>query len=144
MRLLHGARPHVQALGRVEAPREIERLPAPALLHERDALLDALPAVAPVRLKRLIVLERAAAPDTYVEASAADDVQHRELLGQVHRMMERQQADAHAQSERRGVGRHVRCQDRRRRAEAIVVEVVLGNPDGVIAPRLGGQHLAQA
>jgi hypothetical protein len=28
---------------------------------------------------------------------------------------------------------------RRRRAEAVVVEVVLGDPDGVIALRLGGR-----
>src|SRR5262245_48167564 len=98
MRLLRWAWSHVQPLGRVEAPLKIERPPAPALLHERDAFLDTLSAVAPVRLKRLIVLERAATPDSHVETSAADDVQYGELLGQVNRMMERQQADAHAET----------------------------------------------
>jgi hypothetical protein len=29
-------------------------------------------------------------------------------------------------------------------AEAVVVEVVLGDPDGLVAERLGGQHLLEA
>jgi len=33
---------------------------------------------------------------------------------------------------------------RRDRAEAVVVEVVLGDPDRGIAERLGGQHLLEA
>jgi hypothetical protein len=76
---------YVQALGRVEAPLEVERLPAPALLHQRDAFLhDGLPAVGRAPIRNVwIVLQRAAAPDAHVEASAADDVQHGELLGQV-------------------------------------------------------------
>jgi len=41
----------VQALGRVEAPREVERLAAPRLLDQRDAFLDAGAAVAAVGLE---------------------------------------------------------------------------------------------
>ncbi len=135
VRPLHRTRAHVQALGRVEAAREVERLAAPRLLDQRDAFLDAGPAVLAVGLEGLVVLQRAAAPDADVEPAAAHHVQHRELLGQVHRVMERQQAHAHAEPQRARAGGEERGEHRRDRAEAVVVEVVLGDPDRGVAER---------
>ena len=113
VRPLHGPRPHVQPLGGVEAALEVERLAAPALLHQRDAFLDARAASLAVGLERLVVLQRAAAADADVEPPAAHHVEHGELLGQVHRMVQGQQAHAHAEPQRASCGRR-----RTRRAPA--------------------------
>jgi hypothetical protein len=134
----------VQALGGVEASREVERLAAPRLLDERDALLDAGAAVLPIGLEGLVVLQRAATADAHVEPAAAHHVEHRELLGQVHRVVKREQAHPHAEPQRAGAGGQERGEHRRDRAEAVVVEVVLGDPDRGVAERLGRQHLLEA
>src|SRR5262249_37353075 len=104
MRRLDGARAAGEPRGRMEGPLEVERAGGPALAHQRDALLDALAAVAPIRLERLVILERAAAPDAHVEPAAADHVQHGELLGEIHRVMERQETHPHAEAEGPGAG----------------------------------------
>ena len=143
MRPLHGARAHVQPLGRVEAALEVEGLAAPALPHQGDALLGARARIVAVGLEGLVVLQGAAAADADVEAPAAHHVEHGELLGQVDRMVQGQQAHPHAQAQGGRAGREVAGQHGRRRAEAVVVEVMLGEPDGVVAERLGGEHLLE-
>ncbi len=134
----------MQPLGGVEAALEVEGRAAPGLAHETNALLDALAAVGAVGLEGLVVLQGAAAADADVETAAAHHVQHGELLGQIHRMVQGQQAHAHAEAQPGGAGGDERGQHRRGRAEAVVVEVMLGDPHGGIAERLGRQHLLEA
>ncbi len=132
-----------EALRRMEAALEVEGLAAPALPHQRDAFIHAHAGIAALRLEGLIVLQGPAAADADVEAAAAHHVEHGELLGEVHRMVQGQQAHPHAQAQGGRARGDVRGQHRRRRAEAVVVEVVLGEPDRAIAERLGGEHLLQ-
>ena len=66
-----------------------------------------------------------------------------QMLGEVHRVVQGEQAHAHAQAQRARAGGDVRGEHGRSRAEAVVVEVMLGDPHGVIAERLGGEHLCQ-
>jgi hypothetical protein len=108
------------------------------------AALHARPTITAVGLEGLVVLQRAAAADPDVEPAAAHHVQHGQLLGQVHRVMQRQQAHAHAEAQGGRAGRDERCEDWRGGAEAVVVEMVLGDPDGLVTERLGCQHLLEA
>jgi hypothetical protein len=132
----------VQALGGVEAAGEVERRAAPAALHQLDAFLHPGAAVVAIGAEGLVVLQRAAAADADVEPAAAHHVEHRELLGQVHRMVQGQQAHAHAHPDRARPRGDVRREHGGGRAEPVVVEVVLGDPDRGVAEPLGGQHLA--
>ena len=144
MRPLRRGRTHVQPLRRVETALKVERRAAPRLAHERDALFDALAAIGAIGLERLVVLQGPAAADADIETSAAHHVEHRQLLGEIDRMVQGQEAHAHAKPQCRGAGGHVRRQDLWRRAEPVVVEVMLGDPHGGIAEGFGGQHLGEA
>jgi hypothetical protein len=88
----------------VEAALKIERRAAPALPHQRDAFLDAQAAIFAVGLEGPVVLQGAAPADADLEAAPAHHVQHRELLGKVHRMMQGEQAHAHPEAQRGGAG----------------------------------------
>src|SRR2546421_459648 len=63
------------------------------------------------------------------------------LFAAIDRMVQRQQAHAHAQAQRARSRGQKRGQHLRRRAEAVVVEMVLGDPHRLIAERLGREHL---
>ena len=143
VRSLERPRPDVQPLGGMELALEVEGRARPALLHQRDAFLDPQPRVGALGPERLVVLERAAASDADVEPSTGHDVERGELLGEIDRMMERQQAHAHPEAERGRAGGHERREHRWRRTEAVIAEVVLGDPHRVIAERFGGQHLLE-
>jgi hypothetical protein len=143
MRPLHRPRPHVHRLRGVETALEVEGRARPRAGEELDAFLHPRPRVVAVGLESLVVLECAAAADAHVEAAAAHHVEHGQLLGEVHRMVQRQERDAHAEAESRGAGGQKGGQHRRGRAEPVVVEVVLGDPHRVIPERLRGQHLLE-
>ena len=59
-------------------------------------------------------------------------------------MVQRQEAHAHAEPQRASARGDVGGEDRRRRAEAVVVEVVLGDPHRLIAEPFGGKHLLES
>src|SRR5215468_1789612 len=144
MRALGGAWAHVQTLSGVEASLEIEGRAGPGALDDGDAFLHAGPAVVAIRLEGLIVLQRTPAADAHVESASADHVEHGELLCQIDWVMQGQEAHTHPQAQRGGAGGHVGSQHGRRRAEAVVVEVMLGDPHRRVAEPLGGQHLLEA
>src|SRR5262245_1447663 len=143
MRILDGARADMQPLGRMEAALEIEGLAAPALAHQLDPLLRARPGIASVGLEGLIILKGAAAADADVEPPAAHHIENGQLLGEVDGVVQGQQAHPHAHAQGGGAGGQIAGQHWRRWTEAVVVEVVLGEPDRVIAQRLGGYHLLE-
>jgi len=57
--------------------------------------------------------------------------------------MQRQEAHAHPEPDPRRPRGQEPGQHRRRRAEAIVIEVMLGDPHRLVAERLGGEHLRE-
>ncbi len=123
------------------ASLEREALQGPRFEHDRETLLEAL---AVLDLGHTVALEldgAIPATDSDVEASFAQDVHDRELLGEPNRIVERQdrgsQADAHPPRPRRG-GRR---QDGRRDGQAVVDEVMLRQPDAVEAELLRPHHL---
>ena len=143
VRPLPGLRDHPRLADRVEAPLVGEPLLGPGLEHDVHGLVEAL---AVLLLGHVVAPElgRAVAPPhAHVETALRDDVDQRHLLGQPQRVVERQdrrgQADPHpARARGRGGG-----QARRVHRQAVVDEVVLGEPDLVEPELLGPRHLLE-
>jgi len=122
-------------------PVEGEALLCPGTEHDGQRLLEPLAAL---DLGHPVALEldgpvAASHPD--VQPSPAEDVDHRQLLGQADRVVEgqdgRRQADAHPPGPHgRGGG-----QDSRGDGQAVLDEMVLGQPDAVEPQLLGPGHL---
>ena len=141
MGLLERLRDHPDLGDRVVAALVREALQRPRADQDGEGLLEALAAL---DLGDAIALEldrAVAAPHADVEASPAQDIDHRELFGEPDRIVEGEdrggQADPHAPGPHGGGGR----QDRRRDGEAVLDEVVLGQPEAVEAELLGPRHL---
>jgi hypothetical protein len=123
------------------AALEGEPLLRPRPDHDLQRLLEALAAL---DLGDAIALELdgpVASPDAHVQPPAAQDVHHRQLLGEADRVVEGQdgrgEPDADvARAHGRGGGQH-----RRRDRQAVLDEVVLGQPDAVEPQLLGPGHL---
>ena len=120
-----------------------EALFRPRALQDVHRLLEAL---AILLLRHVVAAELGrtiAAADADVQTPARDDIDQRRLLGQAQRVVERQdrrrQSDADAARARRGHRR----QGRRVHREAVVDEVVLGQPDLVEAELLRPLHLLE-
>ena len=100
-------------------------------------------ALAAVDAEALELFDAVAEPDAEVEPPVAEDVDGGGVFGDADRVVQRQQqhpgADAHARGEPRG-GRGDR---QHRRRIAVLDEMVLGNPDVVVAEPLGQLHLAE-
>ncbi len=79
-----------------------------------------------------------------IKPPAAHHVEHRQLFREIHRVVQGQEAHAHAEPQGGGARGDVRREHLWSRAEAVVVEVMLRDPHGGIAERFGGQHLGEA
>jgi hypothetical protein len=141
MRLLHRLGDHPDLGNRVVASLEGEPLPRPRAQHDLQRLLEAL---AILDLGHAVALELdrpVATAHADVEPASAEDVDHGQLLGEPDGVVEGEdgggQPDAHAlRPHGRGRG-----QDRRRDRQAVLDEVVLGQPDAVEPQLLGPGHL---
>ena len=71
------------------------------------------------------------------DPAPADDVDDRHLLGEAHRVVQRQQHDRHRDRKGRGTGGHGAGQDDGRRQVPVVGHVVLAEHRRQAAPRLG-------
>jgi len=65
-------------------------LAAPQPLDELERLDEAAHALPRVQAERRVLGVTVAEPDTHDEPTAADHVQRRQLLGEVHRLMQRE------------------------------------------------------
>ena len=86
-------------------------------------------AVGAVEAERREGRRRAAGADAELEPAAGEEVEHRGVLGDAHRVLERQGDDAGAEADARGPRRDVREEHEGRRQAALgLVEVVLRHP----------------
>ena len=76
-------------------------------------------------------MRRVAHADAHLDPAAADVVEHREVLGEPDRMVERQQADIAGEAHLLRARRHRRGDGNPRRQVAVVDEVMLGEPDEI-------------
>ena len=77
-------------------------------------------------------------PDADFQAAAAHQVEHRGILGDADRQLQRQRDDAGAEADARGPRRGLRQEhEGRRQAAFVFVEMVLGDPGRVEAAALG-------
>ena len=129
--LLHVARPDHHVVEIVALAMETELLAGEAMAQHLDAFVGQRHAARDGQTEAAELVRRVAHADADLDAAVADIVEHREVLGQPHRMVERQQADVarhpHAFGTRGDRARHRHP----RRQVAVVEEVVLGEPDEI-------------
>ncbi len=103
--------------------------------------------VARLARRDLVVVElerRHAAPDADVEPAVAEVIEHRDLLDQAQRRIERQQIDERAEADAPGRLRDRAEPDARHRHHVERRRVVLGDVIGVEAGVVGGRHVGEA
>ena len=106
------------------------------LLEPADPLLRILP--------HGQVLDVAVAePDSEDEASAADDIECRDLLGDVDGMVQREEQDPGAERHRARLGRDPSKDGNRLEIREGRRQVVLARPDGIEADSRGQPHLLE-
>ena len=115
-----------------------ERLLVEALEHEVDLLLEQLPVrrlVDDRRVERLHLARMVAASDAHDHAAVGDDVGHRVVLGQADGMPHREHVEGAAELEapRLGGEPERELDEVREALVALVLEVVLGRPQSVVA-----------
>ena len=102
-----------------------------------QGLVVARPALARVHAKALEVFGNDPASDPEIEAPAAQNIQHGEVLGLTQRIVKRQEADRCAQTQACGLARQRGEEELRARADAKGVEMFFPNPGRVVAQLLG-------
>ena len=122
---------------------EVERLARPCGGHQIERLLEALDAFGARHVMGGEFPADIARCDAEHEAPVREIVEHRDILGQFQRRIERHQenagADAHMFGNRGGAGHG----DQRRRAEAILLHMMRRLKRRAVAERLGARQTAQ-
>jgi hypothetical protein len=132
-------RRHRRVLEAVELALVAERLALPRLLEDRECFLEARLALAVWDVEHVVGARRAAPADAEVEASTAEVIDGRHLLGDAQGIRQRQHADRGADADAmRARGHEAGERDWRRLHGARRVEVNLAEPDAVEPPPLGG------
>ena len=141
MRLLHRRDVELHAVHPVEAPRVVDPLAPHRAEHERERLVEAVALLRRVDAVAGELVCEVAAADAEVEPAARQAVDHRVRLGDLERVVEGQDAHRHAEADAAGPGGDGREEHRGIRAGAVLVEVVLGHPEGAEAQLLGRNGL---
>src|SRR5208282_2927560 len=122
---------------------DAEALAGPRALQNFDRLQGAAEARLLRNLQRVEFLVAVAHPDAEAEAAAREHVDHRGVLGEAQRMIERGEQDVSAELQAGGA-RGDRGQHRHDGREITVVdEVMLGEPNGMEAGGLDEFYLAE-
>ena len=141
MRPLHGARPDRGQPDREELPLVDERLLGPGAREHLDRFLHPFATVVTPEAEAdvLVLVVAGAAADADLQTPAAEVVEHGELDGEAHGMVERHLDDGEPQPRARGARRERAGEWNRVGIGALAGEVVLGEPEVIEAHRLG-QH----
>jgi hypothetical protein len=115
-----------------------ERLLVEALQHHIDLLLEELAVGGGVEKRgaeRLHLARVVAAADAHDDAAVGDDVRHRVVLGEAHRMPHGQDVERAAELQPSGLGGEPRAQhdEVRQHLVALALEVMLRRPQAVVA-----------
>ena len=130
---LHVARRDLHVLEIVALALEAELLAGEGALQHLDSLVGQRHAARDRHAEAAELVRRVAHADAHLDPAAADIVEHREILGEPDRMVERQQADIAREAHMLGPRRHRRGDGNPRRQVAVVDEVMLGEPDEIEA-----------
>jgi hypothetical protein len=125
---------------------EVLALMREALLlgEDLERLEESVPALAVRDVETLIVPGKSAPAHAELEPPLGEMVDRRDVLGQAQRVAQREHLDRDADLDAPGARRQRRCDhQRRRKYRSILLEMDLGEPDGVEAHVLRRLHLAQ-
>ena len=106
---------------------------SPGLEHDVDSFPEARVALLPRHVEGPELGHVEAASGSPVHAPAREHVEQGDLLGQAQRMVERRKGYRCADAQVARPSRHVHAHEMHGRAHAVRVEVVLREPDGVVA-----------
>jgi hypothetical protein len=143
VRLLHGLRDHAHVVDLEEAAVIAEALLGPGAHHDLHGLVEALAAF---HLRDAIAAELrrpVSPPHPDVEPALRDDVHQRHLLGQPDRIVEGQDGGGQADPDLGSPRGHRAGEGGGVHREAVVDEVMLGEPDLVEAELLRPHHLVE-
>ena len=119
----------------------VDRLAAPQSLQGLQPLHEAADSLAGVHPHRLVLGVAIAETEAHDQPPAADHVERGELLGEIDRLVQRQQQHAGAEHHALGLGRHA-CQRRQRlEVRERLGEIVLARPDGRKSDSASQAHL---
>jgi hypothetical protein len=119
----------------------VDRLAAPQSLQGLQPLHEAADSLAGVHPHRLVLGVAIAKTEAHDQPPAADHVERGELLGEIDRLVQRQQQHAGAEHHALGLGRHA-CQRRQRlEVRERLGEIVLARPDGRKSDSASQAHL---
>src|SRR5439155_13267641 len=127
---------------RPPAPRE--GLARPRLPHDADVLLEEPPPLRALDARHGELLGAIAEPGDQARAAPAREIEHGELLGQAHRVVQRHQHGGDADADVLRAPRDRGGEHERRREIAVVDAVVLGEHDEVEALPVGPGALLEA
>ena len=143
MRLLHRLGDHADVGDLVVLPLERKRLPGPRARQDLQRFLESLPVLV---LRHAVAAElggAVAAPHAHVESALRDDVDERHLLGEPERLVEREDRGGEADTNALGPGRDRARERGRIDREAVVDEMVLGQPHRIEAELFRPHHLLE-
>ena len=137
MRTLDRLREHGRLGNREELSLVAERLPTERFQDDVDGFFPAVAALLQLEAEALELVVLVAAAETDVDASAGQEIERRDLLGDDERMVQRNHDDRRADAQPRRLRRDVRRELHRAREIAVRREVMLGEPDVAKAKGLG-------
>ena len=130
-------------LDRVIGALEAHTLPGPEPLHDRHLLLEARAALLERDAVEGELVGLVADRDAERDAAARHHVEHRDVLGEPHRVVERADGDVGAERDARRARREAGEHGERRGPVVVGDRVVLLHPDGVEAQGLGPRDLLE-
>ena len=115
----------------------------PGQAEDLDPLLDERGSVFPRDAEGLELLDAVAQADTEDQPAAGDRVDDGGVLGDAQRVMQGKQQHPRADVDAAGAGGNGGGRREQRGAVAVIEEVMLGEPDVIVAHRLGGSGLIE-
>ena len=118
-----------------------EFLPGEALADDVQRFREPAPRLRHGDAVSIVFGFRRAAPEAQMQRAPRQRVQHRDLLGDAHRVVPGQHQHRGAEPDIRAERRHMRHEEQRARRRVVVREMVLQHPDRFVAERLGELHV---
>src|ERR1022692_3565372 len=133
MRLLQGLGKHFNIVERKILSPIVQTLIAPRLQHDIDGLVEARMSLIRRDPEGLELLRVEAATRAPIDAATGENIEERDFLGQSQRMVQCRERHRGADTQLLGARGRIRAHHRNRRAHAVVVEMMLSEPDRIVA-----------
>src|SRR5437899_1459393 len=129
MRLLKRLGQHLEIVEGMETATKVEAWIAPGLQHDLDSLVEADVTFVWRHAESAELARIEAAAGAPIDAASGQNIEQGDFLGEAHRMIERGERHCGADAKPLGASGSVGTHHGDRGAHAIIVEVMLGEPD---------------